>query len=215
MERLKFLAGIIAFALFLIPSSVSAGWVNGYWSKGQYVNGYWRSDPNGLKYDNYSFDGDWSDAFNDSYYAPTKNYSAEWYTPAWITQNDYYIGKSFYDTRNSYKSYDHNFSNYDYDYLDDPIYKYTPSYNYGYSASDISGSSRNSYKPYSSSYTSSLNNYKNSYNSYSGSYSNGSSYNSYSPYNNYSSSYKNYGSSLYNSGSLFEDDYTEDCYLLC
>lgn len=113
------------------PSKSSASWVKGYWKDGTYVNGYWRSNPNGLKFDNYSFDGNWSDAYNDSYFAPTKKYSSNWYTPSWITQKDYYIGKNFYDNQKSYKSYNYYDYNYNYDFLSDPIYKYRSDYDYG------------------------------------------------------------------------------------
>lgn len=206
MWRISFLSGIIAFVLLLAPASVSAGWVSGHWRNGQYVNGYWRSDPNGLKYDNYSFDGDWSNAYNDSYYSPTKNYSSDWYTPTWITQEDYYIGQSFYDTKSSYKSYDYSLFDYDYDFRTDPIYKYTPSYNYGYRADDLFDSGVNSY---SSSYKS-LSDYGSSYLK---PYSSSSLYNSYTPYSSYSSPYSSHGSSLYNNTYL--DDYSsDDCYTL-
>lgn len=102
----------------------------------------------GLKHDNYSFDGDWSDAFNDSYYSPTKDYSADWYTPAWVTDDDYSIGKSFYDNRDSYSTYSKDLFNYDYNYWDDPIYDYTPSYDYGYDYLDSKDSYTSDYFDY-------------------------------------------------------------------
>lgn len=130
-------AAFLAF-LFLLPGTATAGWVEGYWkSDGAYVAGYWRSDPNGLKYDNYSFDGDWSDAYNDSYYSSDRDYSADWYQPAWETQDDYWIGESYYDTKYDYETYDYNDYDYGYDFWDDPVYDYSPSYDYGYDAYDI------------------------------------------------------------------------------
>lgn len=118
--------------LIISPSKSSASWVKGYFKvDGTYVNGYWKSNPNGLKYDNYSFDGNWSSAYNDSYFSSTKKYSSDWYTPSWITQKDYYTGKNFYNNRKNYSSFDYNSSNYSYDFLSDPIYKYRSSYDYG------------------------------------------------------------------------------------
>lgn len=152
MKRL-FIILVLALGLSLLfgHQKAYAGWVNGHTrSDGTYVNGYWRSDPNGLKYDNYSFDGDWSDAFNDSYFSPSRDYSSDWYTPAWFTQNDYYVGKSFYDSRNNYSGFDYKNYDYDYSFWDDPIYDYTPSYDYGYNYLD-------SYNSYKSPYSSSLN----------------------------------------------------------
>lgn len=63
----------ILLGLFIVVLSsltlqvVEAGWVNGYYrSDGTYVSGHYRSNPNGLKYDNYSWNrGD--DLYNDSY----------------------------------------------------------------------------------------------------------------------------------------------------
>lgn len=227
MKRAKFFAASFAFALILVflnTSVASAGWVNGYSkSDGTYVNGYWRSDPNGLKYDNYSFDGDWSDAFNDSYYAPTKNYSSDWYTPAWVTQDDYYVGKSFFDSRNSYTTYDSSTYDYDYDFWDDPIYNYTPSYNYGYNYLDSVNTYKSDYfdyDGYTSTYTTPS---YNSYNSYTSptynSYTTPSYYDTYNSYttpsnNSYTTpSYNSYTSpSYYNS---YDDGSTCYSYYSC
>lgn len=202
MKGLAFIAVTISFlfVLLIVPSKVHAGWVNGYTkSDGTYVNGYWRSDPNGLKYDNYSFDGDWSDAFNDSYYSSDRNYSSDWYTPSWLTQDDYYIGKSFYNNRNTYTNFSYDLYDYDYSYWDDPIYDYTPSYNYGYDYLDY-------YDTYTSPYSSSLDDYNwnggyNSYDSYD--YSSINSYNSWDTYD--------YNSYDYNGGNNYYDSY-DSCY---
>lgn len=147
------LLSFAVLALSSLVSTVEAGWVNGYWrSDGTYVPGYWRSDPNGLKYDNYSFDGDWSDAYNDSYFNSDKNYSSDWYTPSWITQDDYWTGKYFYDQRNSYKDYHYNLFDYDYDFWDDPIYDYSPSYDYDYDYDYLDFYSTPYTSPYSTPY---------------------------------------------------------------
>ena len=97
---------ILVFALLMtvtVTESVSAGWVNGYYrSNGTYVNGYYRSDPNGLKYDNYSWKS--GDAlYNDSYY--DSGYSNDWYTPSWETQDDYWVGLDYYEDYNDYDGY--------------------------------------------------------------------------------------------------------------
>lgn len=220
---------LMLIAIFSIATAFSAsfanttyaGWVKGYTkSDGTYVNGYWRSNPNGLKYDNYSFDGDWSDAYNDSYFSSSRNYSSDWYKPSWVTQDDYYVGKNFYDNRNSYSTYTNDLYDYDYSYWDDPIYKYTPSYNYGYNyfdsldtyespyasyddydSSSLYGSS--SYNSYTSPYSSSLYDYgsSSSYDTCSTSLYSTCSNSSYSsPYSSsYDSSYSPYSSSYYDS----------------
>jgi hypothetical protein len=81
---------------FAAPAD-AAVWVNGYTkSNGTYVNGYYRSEPNGLKYDNYSWSaGD--DLYNDSYYS--SGYSSNWYTPSYTWDSDYMTG---YDYNTSY-----------------------------------------------------------------------------------------------------------------
>lgn len=199
MRRFGILSVIASCLIMLAPATVSAGWVNGYWkSDGTYVNGYWKSNPNGLKYDNYSFDGNWASAYNDSYFSPTKNYSSDWYTPSWFTQSDYYVGKSFYDTRSSYTNFDYTPTNYSYNFLSDPIYTYTPSYNYGYNPSDL-------YSSYgSSSYNNSfLNSYTNSYSPYS------STYNSLYPSTNI------YNNSLYSSPSIYSTTPSYNSYTPC
>jgi len=181
---------IVFGAMFMNSPFVSAGWVEGYFkSNGTYVNGYWKSNPNGLKYDNYSFDGNWSDAFNDSYYSPTKKYSSNWYTPAWVTQDDYFVGKNFYDSRNSYTTYNAKSTDYTYKFWDDPIYSYKPSYNYGY-------------------------NYLDSFSTYKSNYFDYNSSSSYKPYNSYSSSsYNNsYTTPSYTSPSYSYPSYTSPSY---
>lgn len=134
MKRtLGFVIGLVLLSgIFTVSTHTAyADWVKGYYKKdGTYVNGYWKSNPNGLKYDNYSFDGNWADAFNKSYYNPTRNYSSDWYTPTWITQDNYSLGKSFYKARNDYSTFSYKSNNYNYKFWDDPIYHYTPSYNY-------------------------------------------------------------------------------------
>lgn len=75
--------------------------VKGYFrSDGTYVRSHVRSNPNAFKFDNYS----WTPSqglYNTSYYAPTKNYSSDWYTPSYITDPYYYLGKSLYESGQS------------------------------------------------------------------------------------------------------------------
>lgn len=183
------ITAVCAVALaFISTSTTYAGWVKGHVkSDGTYVNGFWRSDPNGLKYDNYSFDGDWSDAYNNSYFSSTRNYSSDWYKPTWVTQDDYQLGKSFYDTRSNYSTYSYDLYDYDYDYRSDPIYEYNPSYSYGYD------------------YMDSISSYESPY----------SSYDNYAS-TPYSSSYSSpYSSSYDNSSSLYDNDCYSSLYSSC
>lgn len=71
--------------------------VDGYYrSDGTYVKPHVRSNPNGLKYDNYSWSsGD--DLYNDTY----GTRGSEWDTPTYITDPQYYEGKDIYDDLNS------------------------------------------------------------------------------------------------------------------
>ncbi len=75
--------------------------VRGYYRKnGTYVRPYVRSNPNAFKFDNYG----WTPSqglYNKSYYAPTRNYSSDWYTPSYITDPYYYLGKSLYENGQS------------------------------------------------------------------------------------------------------------------
>lgn len=103
MKKLLVAVLLVGFGFTL---SAEAGYVNGYYrSNGTYVNGYYRSDANGLRYDNYSYDGGYR--YNSTY--GTRGTS--WDTPAWQTQDDYWTG---YDSYNSYNDYEYDY--YDYSY---------------------------------------------------------------------------------------------------
>lgn len=107
----KILIGIVLAVALLIftKTSANAGYVNGYYrSNGAYVQGYWRTEPNYYKWDNYSFNGDWSDSYNDK----------SWY-------RDYGYDPEPWD--NEYPNYDYWDSSYD--YYDDS-YDYYDSYDY-------------------------------------------------------------------------------------
>ncbi len=68
--------------------------VKGYYkSNGTYVAPYVRSNPNGLKYDNYGYTPS-QGLYNKTY--GTKG--STWDTPTWTTDPDYYTGKSLYES---------------------------------------------------------------------------------------------------------------------
>lgn len=95
MKKLFLLCFILVSFLLIGLSEVSA-YVNvkGYYRKdGTYVNGYVRSNPNGVKYDNYGYKPS-QGLYNDTY----GTRGSEWDTPTYITDPDYYIGKSIYDS---------------------------------------------------------------------------------------------------------------------
>ena len=104
---------IASFFLQLASNSAEAYvYVNGYYrSNGTYIEPYVRSNPNGIRYDNYGYRG--GSYYNDSYY--DSGYSSDWYTPSYYTDPDYYYGQSLY---NSYSSYDYAYYDWDYDYWD-------------------------------------------------------------------------------------------------
>lgn len=104
----KLLALVLAFIIFALPaSSFAAVWVNGYYrSDGTYVRGHYRSEPNGLKYDNYS----WSSGdslYNDSYYSSDR--SRSWYTPSYTWDSDYLNGYNYNTSQGS--RYNNNYVN--------------------------------------------------------------------------------------------------------
>ena len=88
------IVGLFSVLTFNAEAYVS---VQGYFkSNGTYVAPYVRSNPNGLKYDNYS----WTPSqglYNTSY--GTKG--SYWDTPTYITDPNYYVGKSIYESNNS------------------------------------------------------------------------------------------------------------------
>ncbi len=85
----------IAF-LFIVPFFNANAYVsvNGYYkANGTYVAPYVRSNPNGVKYDNYGYKPS-QGLYNDSY--GTKG--ATWDTPTYVTDPSYYVGKNLYDS---------------------------------------------------------------------------------------------------------------------
>jgi len=136
------LIGAILFLLAVSSNCKAAVWVNGYFrSDGTWVNGHYRSEPNALKYDNYSWrEGD--GLYNKTYFYSTRNYNINWYTPSYLWDKDYYLGKYYYEL--NHNSYHHNYNSYkwhsfdsyryntyrynhylfDYDYYDYDLYGY-------------------------------------------------------------------------------------------
>ena len=104
MKKLRLVlvfAIILSFIITVFPTdSFAYVSVKGHFRSGTYVRPHVRSNPNAFKFDNYS----WTPSqglYNKSYYAPTKNYSSDWYTPSYITDPYYYLGKSLYESGQS------------------------------------------------------------------------------------------------------------------
>jgi hypothetical protein len=90
---------LILGGLFLSSISVAEAVVSvkGYYrSNGTYVAPYVKSNPNGLKYDNYSYTP--SQGLYNQTYGTRGTY---WDTPTYLTDPDYYLGKSIYDSGNT------------------------------------------------------------------------------------------------------------------
>lgn len=94
---------IISFVfvlLLLLTPLVSDAYVSvkGYYRKdGTYVSPHVRSNPNGLKYDNYGYKPS-QGLYNNSY----GTRGSTWDTPTWTTDPDYYLGKSLYNSGSIY-----------------------------------------------------------------------------------------------------------------
>ena len=89
---------VISAGTFGIPLFVDAYVsVRGYYrSDGTYVRPHVRSNPNGLKYDNYSYKPS-QGLYNDTY----GTRGTTWDTPTYTTDPDYYEGKSLYESGSS------------------------------------------------------------------------------------------------------------------
>ncbi|MDO8269117.1 MAG: hypothetical protein Q7T54_00410 [Candidatus Levybacteria bacterium] len=106
----KLILSFLLLFVFLFSATQSFAYVTvkGYYrSNGTYVRPHVRSNPNGIKYDNYGYQG--GSRYNSSFY--DSNYSNTWRTPSYYTDNDYYTGKSLYNSNN----YNYNY-NYGWDY---------------------------------------------------------------------------------------------------
>lgn len=137
------IARTLIVALLMIPlTSDAAVWVNGYYkSNGTYVSGHYKSEPNGIKYDNYSWSpGD--DLYNTSYY--DSGYNSNWYVPSYTWDADYYsgynynkinLGSSFNNpyVESSYSSSYDSYYDFGYDSYDDFGYESYSDFDYDYS----------------------------------------------------------------------------------
>jgi hypothetical protein len=93
--------------IFFVMGNAHAGWVSGYTrSDGTYVNGYYRTEPNYYKWDNYSWDNNWNDAYNDRSWYHDYGYDPE----PW---DDEYV-RSYHDY--GYNNYYNSYDSCDYDY---------------------------------------------------------------------------------------------------
>lgn len=99
----KFLQGLGLFSIllagglfFLHPADAYVSVKGHFRSDGTYVSPHVRSEPNGLKYDNYGYKPS-QGLYNDSY----GTRGSKWDTPTWITDPDYYEGKSIYNSLHS------------------------------------------------------------------------------------------------------------------
>jgi hypothetical protein len=100
MKNTNLLKKLFIFLLivaFLFPASTKAYVsVSGYFRNGKYVQPYVRSNPNGLKFDNYS----WTPSqglFNKTY----GTRGLYWDTPTYITDPNYYQGQAIYNSLNN------------------------------------------------------------------------------------------------------------------
>lgn len=112
MKKLIFIGLIIFIFLGIFANTVDAYVsVKGYYrSDGTYVRPHVRSNPNGLKYDNYGYKP--SQGLYNKTYGTRDSY---WDTPTYITDPYYYEGKSIYDSGNSVyfpQSFSNNYSSY-------------------------------------------------------------------------------------------------------
>ncbi|HRH23030.1 MAG TPA: SH3 domain-containing protein [Candidatus Magasanikbacteria bacterium] len=103
-KKITLMGFVISFfvSTFLFSPPVDA-YVNvkGYTRKdGTYVAPHVRSNPNGVKYDNYSYKSN-QGLYNKTY--GTRD--TEWDTPTYVTDPDYYTGKQLYENSNSGSSY--------------------------------------------------------------------------------------------------------------
>jgi peptidoglycan hydrolase-like protein with peptidoglycan-binding domain len=90
---LGFLTVVMTLSALSAEAYVS---VKGYYrSDGTYVAPHVRSNPNGLKYDNYGYKPS-QGLYNETY----GTRGSEWDTPTYITDPDYYEGNAIYDAQN-------------------------------------------------------------------------------------------------------------------
>lgn len=97
LRKIIFALMIILFLVGVLSISDANAYVSvkGYYRKdGTYVRPYVRSNPNGLKYDNYSWTP--SQGLYNKSYSTGDSY---WNTPTYLTDPSYYQGKSLYESQ--------------------------------------------------------------------------------------------------------------------
>lgn len=102
-------AALFLFTIFGMTSSADA-YVNvkGYYRKnGTYVAPHVRSEPNGVKYDNYGYTPS-QGLYNSTY--GTRGTS--WDTPTYVTDPDYYTGQNIYNAEHSGTGYTPSYTSY-------------------------------------------------------------------------------------------------------
>lgn len=103
ISKFKRIGIVFILCLAMVLPQVADAYVNvsGYFrSDGTYVRSHVRSNPNGLKYDNYS----WTPS--QSLYNKTHGTRGSyWDTPTYVTDSDYYEGKALYESGSSGTNY--------------------------------------------------------------------------------------------------------------
>ena len=147
IKKITLLALFVVFSLVLVNSVDAYVNVKGYTKKdGTYVAPYVRSNPNGLKSDNYGYTPS-QGTYNKTY----GTRGSSWDTPTSITDPYYYQGKSIYESGNSTYTYP-SYNSYNPSYITTPSCPTNSYYdgissckcNYGYVVSGGSCISANS-----------------------------------------------------------------------
>lgn len=95
--KILLVVGMFLTPIFAVNYSDAYVNVSGYYRKdGTYVRPHVRSNPNGLKYDNYGYKP--SDGLYNKTYGTR---GSDWDTPTYITDPDYYEGKALYESGSS------------------------------------------------------------------------------------------------------------------
>lgn len=104
--KISLLLVVVFFSVGIFNSADAYVNVKGYYkSNGTYVAPYVRSNPNGLKYDNYGYTPS-QGLYNKTY----GTRGAEWDTPTYITDPNYYEGKALYESGSSGSSLNNSYN---------------------------------------------------------------------------------------------------------
>jgi len=102
MKQILAILLIFTSLFFICSSTVEAVWIRGYYRRdGTYVSPHYRSNPNGLRYDNYSWRWD-QPLYNQSY---GRYNTYRWNTPSWEWQDDYWTGLNYHRSYNTYRGW--------------------------------------------------------------------------------------------------------------